>query len=388
MRSLIFLALLLPGLTANCHRGELPVVPGAERMDLYLPMLKGKNIALVANHTSRVGDRHLVDALLASGIEKRQIMKVFAPEHGFRGDYSAGTQVENGMDPVTGIPIVSLYGSHKKPSAGQMSGIELMVFDLQDVGTRFYTYISTLHYVMEACAENGVPLLLLDRPNPNGYVDGPVLEPEFTSFVGMHPIPVVYGLTIGELGGMINGEGWLQGGIRCELEVIPCDNYHHGKRCPLPVSPSPNLSSDRAVLLYPSTCFFEGTVISEGRGTDLPFQVYGHPELPGEYSFIPVAIPGVAEHPKFKGITCHGRDLSNFVPGDGWNRIYLRWILEAYRDYPRKKEFFTAYFEKLAGTATLRKQIEAGWDEGRIRDSWRGDLDNYKEIRQKYLIYR
>jgi uncharacterized protein YbbC (DUF1343 family) len=385
---MIFMAMLLQGLTANCHRGDPPVVPGAERMDLYLPMLKGKNIALVANHTSLVGDRHLVDALLASGIEKQQIQMVFAPEHGFRGDYSAGTEIENGMDPVTGIAIVSLYGSDKKPAPGQMRGIELMVFDLQDVGTRFYTYISTLHYVMEACAENGVPLLLLDRPNPNGYVDGPLLEPEFTSFVGMHPIPVVYGLTIGELGGMINGEGWLQGGIQCELEVIPCKNYHHGKRSPLPVSPSPNLSSEQAVLLYPSTCFFEGTVISEGRGTDLPFQVYGHPDLQGDYSFVPVAIAGVAEHPKFRGETCYGEDLSSFEPENGWNRIHLRWLMDAYRDYPRKEEFFTAYFEKLAGTASLREQIEAGWDEDRIRESWQSDLDKFKEIRQKYLIYR
>ena len=385
---MIFIVLLLQGLAANCHRAEPPAVPGAERMDLYLPAVSDKNIALVANHTSLVGDRHLVDTLLASGIEKQQILRVFAPEHGFRGDHSAGTQVEDGLDPLTGIPIVSLYGSNKKPDAGQMQGIDLMVFDLQDVGTRFYTYISTLHYVMEACAENGVPLLLLDRPNPNGYVDGPLLEPEFTSFVGMHPIPVVYGLTMGELGGMINGEGWLRNGIQCELEVIPCDNYYHGKRCPLPVSPSPNLNSDRAVLLYPSTCFFEGTVISEGRGTDLPFQVYGHPELPGDFSFVPVGIPGVAEHPKFRGVTCYGRDLSSFKPAGGWNRVYLQWLLEAYRNYPRKQEFFTSYFEKLAGTTSLRKQIEAGWDEDQIRESWQSDIESYKNIRQKYLIYR
>lgn len=388
MRVTVLFGLLLQALSLNCQRIEPEVLPGAGRMELYLSMLEGKRIALVANHTSMVGDRHLVDTLLGSGISKQQILKVFAPEHGFRGDHSAGTTVSDGKDPVTGIPIVSLYGPNKKPGPGQMEGIELILFDLQDVGTRFYTYISTLHYVMEACAENGVPLLLLDRPNPNGYVDGPVLEPEYASFVGMHPIPVVYGLTIGELGRMINGEGWLHGGNRCQLTIIPCDNYYHGKHCPIHVSPSPNLNSDRAILLYPSTCFFEGTIISEGRGTHLPFQVYGHPELPGGYSFVPVPIPGVAEHPKFAGETCYGEDLSSVEPENGWTQLYLRWLLDAYEKYPRKEEFFTPYFEKLAGTASLRDQIEAGWDENRIRESWKGELDEYLGIREKYLIYQ
>lgn len=356
-------------------------------MELYLPLLKEKNIAIVANHTSLVGEKHLVDTLMDRGIEKQRILKVFAPEHGFRGDHPAGQQVENGTDPATGIPIVSLYGSNHKPGADQLEGVELVVFDLQDVGTRFYTYISTLHYVMEACAENRIPLLLLDRPNPNCYVDGPVLEPEYTSFVGMDPLPVVYGLTIGELAEMINGEGWLSGEIQCDLRVIPCENYYHGKQFTLPVNPSPNLGSDQAVHLYPSTCFFEGTVISEGRGTSLPFQVYGHPDLPGEYSFTPVQIPGVADHPKFDGVTCHGKDLSRVVPQSGWNRIYLQWLLEAYREFPRKDEFFTPYFEELAGTAKLREQITAGWNESEIRESWQEELAAYRKAREHYLIY-
>ena len=385
---MILITWLFLGLTGSCQREDPPSVPGAERMDRYLPMLKGRNMAIVANHTSLVGHRHLVDTLMARGIAKNQILKVFAPEHGFRGDHAAGEMVTDGMDPVTGIPIVSLYGSNKKPDPHQLDGVELMVFDLQDVGTRFYTYISTLHYVMEACAENGIPLLVLDRPNPNGYVDGPVLEPDFASFVGMHPIPVVYGLTIGELATMINGEGWLSDELRCDLTLIPCDNYYHGRHVPLPVNPSPNLNGDQAVLLYPSTCFFEGTVISEGRGTSLPFQIYGHPDLPGEYRFTPVSIPGVADHPKFEGITCYGADLSDFEPEDGWNRLYLRWILDAYHAFPHQGEFFTSYFDLLAGTAMLREQIEAGWDESRIRESWKEELEAYMTIREKYLIYR
>ena len=385
---MIFMVWLLLGFTGTCQRKDLPAVPGAERMDLYLPMLKGKNVAIVANHTSVVKSRHLVDSLMERGISKDRILKVFAPEHGFRGDHAAGELVANGLDPVTGIPVVSLYGSNRKPGADQMSGVELIIFDLQDVGTRFYTYISTLHYVMEACAENGIPLVVLDRPNPNGYVDGPVLEPEFTSFVGMHPIPVVYGLTIGELAEMINGQGWLSEAMQCDLTVIPCENYYHGKHVILPVNPSPNLNSDQAVLLYPSTCFFEGTVISEGRGTQLPFQSYGHPDLPGDFSFTPRAIPGVAEHPKFEGVTCYGKDLSHVEPSTGWNRIELGWLLDAYHAFPRKGEFFTSYFETLAGTASLRKQIEAGWDEASIRESWQKGLEEYKKIREKYLIYQ
>ena len=380
--------IILNGLLAACSSGESPVRTGADQMDLYLPLLEGKHFALVANHTSVVGGRHLVDTLLSSGIDKEQIVKVFAPEHGFRGNRAAGIEIEDGTDAATGIPVASLYGAHRKPEPADLSGIDIIIFDLQDVGVRFYTYISTLHYVMESCAENGIPLVLLDRPNPNGgYVDGPLLQKAFTSFVGMDPIPVVYGLTIGELAEMINGEGWLNNGVRCDLTVIPCDGYRHGDPYSLPVNPSPNLDSDQAVKLYPSTCFFEGTVISEGRGTSMPFEIFGHPELPGEFSFTPETIPGVARNPKFEGEVCHGTNLSDYTPEEGWTRIHLEWLLEAYRAFPRKEEFFTSYFDTLSGTDALRTQVEAGWNESQIRASWQSELDQYKIIRKKYLIY-
>jgi uncharacterized protein YbbC (DUF1343 family) len=385
---LISTLFILNGLMAACSPDTSQVRSGADRLEQYLHLLEGRQIALVANHTSLVGGHHLVDTLLSSGIERDQIVKVFAPEHGFRGDRAAGVQIEDGTDPVTGIAVASLYGSHKKPEPGELAGIDLMLFDLQDVGARFYTYISTLHYVMEACAENDIPLILLDRPNPNGaYVDGPVLDTAYSSFVGMHPIPVVYGLTIGELAGMINGEGWLNKGIKCDVRVIPCAGYSRGQPYAMPVSPSPNLANDHAVLMYPSTCFFEGTVLSEGRGTDMPFEVYGHPELPGAFSFRPVTIAGVARNPKFEGQICYGQDLRSFTPEEGWTRIHLQWLLEAYENFPRKEEFFTSYFELLAGTDKLRKQVEAGWDESRIRASWQGELEQYKLKRRKYLIY-
>jgi len=389
MKKLLVLSfIIVNGMTAACSGDTDPVRSGADQMDKYLHLIGGKQIALVANHTSVVGDHHLVDTLLASGIGKDQIMKVFAPEHGFRGDNAAGVQIEDGTDPLTGIPVASLYGSHKKPEARELAGIDLILFDLQDVGARFYTYISTLHYVMEACAENEIPLILLDRPNPNGgYVDGPVLDTAFRSFVGMHPIPVVYGLTIGELAGMINGEGWLNGGISCDLTVISCEGYYHGKSYSMPVSPSPNLANDHSILLYPSTCFFEGTVLSEGRGTSMPFEVYGHPELSGGFSFTPEAIEGVARNPKFEGQRCYGADLREFSPEEGWTRIHLQFILEAYKDFPRKEEFFTSFFSTLAGTDKLRKMVEDGWDEERIRASWQTDLAKYKLKRREYLIY-
>ena len=380
--------LIMQSILALCSREEAPVRSGADRLDQYLRVIEEKNFALVANHTSVVGDSHLVDTLLSSGITRDQLLKVFAPEHGFRGGMAAGHQVEDGTDPVTGISIVSLYGKHKKPEPEEMAGVELMVFDLQDVGVRFYTYISTLHYVMEACAENGVPLLVLDRPNPNGgYVDGPVLESEYSSFVGMHPIPVVYGLTMGELAKMINGEGWLNNGLQCNLQVIPCENYDHGTPYTMPVSPSPNLTNDHAIRMYPSTCFFEGTVISEGRGTQMPFEAYGHPELEGHFSFTPVSIPGISGNPKFRDQLCYGADLREFVPPEGWSRLQLQWLMDAYLKFPRKDEFFTSYFEKLAGTSTLREQIEAGWDQHRIRMSWQKELDRFLEKRRPYLIY-
>ncbi|MEN8158147.1 MAG: DUF1343 domain-containing protein [Bacteroidota bacterium] len=388
MRMLIITLLLLPGMLACSQPEEHPIRCGAERMDYYLPFIEELKIALVVNHTSVVGNSHLIDTLISSGLARKQLVKVFAPEHGFRGKADAGEKVESGVDPVTGIPVVSLYGDHKKPVPEDLEGVDLVLFDIQDVGARFYTYISTLHYVMEACAENGVPLMVLDRPNPNsGYVDGPILEPEYRSFVGMHPIPVVYGLTIGELASMINGEGWLHGGVQCNLSVVRCNHYYHGKAYSLPVSPSPNLTRDHAIRLYPSTCFFEGTVVSEGRGTPTPFELYGHPDLEGAYSFTPVSVPGASRYPKLEGQHCSGEDLRSFIPEEGWDRLFLEFLLDAYHKYPHKEEFFIPFFEKLAGTADLRWQIEAGWDESKIRASWRPGLDNYMRKREKYLIY-
>mgnify|MGYP005854992115 CR=1 FL=1 len=361
---------------------------GAEQLEKIIPLLGEKNLAIVANQTSVVNGVHLVDTLLSLSEIRFVIRKVFAPEHGFRGDIDDGVAVSDETDPSTGIPIVSLYGRHKKPTAEDLAGVDLVVFDIQDVGTRFYTYISTLHYVMEACAENEVPLLVLDRPNPNdGFIDGPLLEPQFSSFVGMHPIPVVYALTIGEVAMMINGEEWLREGVQCNLTVIPCANYYHGREYALPVKPSPNLPNDHAIRIYPSTCFFEGTVISEGRGTLMPFEVYGHPDLPGSFSFVPEGIEGMSMYPKLKGETCYGEDLRGFVPDEGWSRIELRWLLDAYQKFPDKKNFFLPFFESLAGTDRLRQQIIAGWSEKQIRASWQKDLEKFREIRKNYLIY-
>lgn len=389
MKKLVILSyIILYALGAACTSSDTTLRTGADSMEEYLPLLMDKKFALVANNSSLVGGVHLVDTLLGSGIKKEQVVKVFAPEHGFRGDQAAGVHIEDGTDKLTGIAVASLYGSNKKPKAEDLDGIELVLFDLQDVGTRFYTYISTLHYVMEACAENGIPLVVLDRPNPNGgYVDGPVLDTAFSSFVGMHPIPVVYGLSIGELAGMINGEGWLDHGIRCDLSVVPCENYLRGQAYSMPVSPSPNLANDHAVRLYPSTCFFEGTVLSEGRGTAMPFEAYGHPDMEGSFSFTPVAIPGIARNPKHEGQLCYGADLREFAPEEGWSRIELQFLLDAYRAFPHKEDFFTSYMDLLAGTDELRKQIEAGWDEEGIRASWQKGLNEYNLKRSKYLIY-
>jgi len=363
---------------------------GAEQITRYLPLIEGKNIALVANQTSVVGEVHLVDTLLTLSMADYdfRIARVFAPEHGFRGNIDDGVAVADEVDSRTGIPIVSVYGRNKKPSAAQLQDIDLVIFDIQDVGARFYTFISTMHYVMEACAENGIPLIILDRPNPNGnYVDGSILEPAFSSFVGMHPIPVVHGLTMGELAGMINGEKWLRDEVQCDVTVIPCKNYTHADNYALPVKPSPNLPNDHTIRIYPSTCFFEGTVISEGRGTLHPFEVFGHPDLPGDYSFVPRSIEGMEMHPKFKGDTCYGKDLRNYVPDAGWNQIELKWLLEAYAAFPDKQQFFKPFFDLLAGTDALKKQIINGWSEQEIRRSWQSDLASYKQMREKYLLY-
>ena len=384
--SLLFLVLVL---LQDCA-GQKKILPGAERMDLYLPLLEGKRIGIVANQTSLVGKTHLVDSLGAMKSDGVRIRKVFSPEHGFRGEAEYGERVEGGIDLKTGLPVISLYGRNRKPSAEDLAGLDLILFDIQDVGVRFYTYISTLYYVMQACAENGLELVLLDRPDPNGfYVDGPVLEPAFSSFVGLHPVPVVYGMTIGEYARMINGEGWLGGELECMLTVIPCTHYTHHSRYVLPVPPSPNLPNMNSVYLYPSTAFFEGTVISEGRGTDSPFEVFGHPDLEiGDYYFTPGSRPGAATHPKLEGELCRGMDLRNYR--DSLHRrkaLNLSWLITAYRNFPDRDSFFIPYFENLAGTADLRQQIIEGMPEKKIRASWKPGLKAFRKIRRKYLLY-
>jgi len=366
------------------------IVVGAERMNLYLDNLQEKRLAIVANQTSLVNGVHLVDTLISSGVN---VVKVFAPEHGFRGNAAAGETVESGKDSRTGLPVISLYGSSKKPTAQMLSDIDILVFDIQDVGARFYTYISTMHYVMEAAAENDKKVLILDRPNPNGfYVDGPVLEKEFQSFVGMHPIPVVHGLTVGELAQMINSEGWLFDGVKCDLNIIKCENYEHLDLYRLPVKPSPNLPTMESIYLYPSLCFFEPTQVSIGRGTDLPFQVIGYPgnDL-GTTTFTPTSIPGVVENPKYENEICSGSKLQDF--GSFYfftsRELYLAWLVGYYNHYPNKEEFFSSesFFDKLAGTNSLRQQITEEKSVEDIRSSWQPELDKFKLVRKKYLLY-
>ena len=350
-------------------------------LSAYLPQLTGKKIALVINQTAHVGKTHLLDTLLSLGIN---ISKVFAPEHGFRGDQDAGKHISSQVDPQTGIPIISLYGKQKKPSRDMLLGIEAIVFDIQDVGVRFYTYLSTLHYVMEAAAENEIPILVLDRPNPNGdYIDGPVLDLKYKSFVGLHPVPIVYGMTVGEYALMINGEGWLRGGRQAVLSVIRCRGYQRDMDYALPVKPSPNLPNTQSIPLYPSLCLFEGTNVSVGRGTPFPFQVFGSPYLKGDFKFTPKPTPG-ARRPKYRDKACHGTDLRTVTPQQ---RIQLRWLLSAYQANT-KRPFFNAFFTKLAGNKDLQKQIERGASAADIRKSWESDLSRFKKVRERYLLYR
>ncbi|TDE03622.1 exo-beta-N-acetylmuramidase NamZ family protein [Flavobacterium sandaracinum] len=359
------------------------VKSGAANFDAYLPLLKDKKVGIVTNQTGILPNKtHLVDFFLE---KKIAVQTIFAPEHGFRGTADAGEHVVDGKDYKTGLPIISLYGDNKKPSSEQLAGIEILVFDLQDVGARFYTYISSLHYIMEACAENNIPLLILDRPNPNiSTVDGPILEKEFTSFVGMHPVPILHGMTIGEYAQMINGEKWLKQGIQCQLTVIPCLNYNRNLNYSLPVKPSPNLPNDQAVALYASLCLFEGTNVSVGRGTEKQFQIYGSPYLPNNaFSFIPKPNLG-AKNPLYNGVQCFGEDLSTQTKV---NQLELKWLLKAYNSTLDKAKFFNSFFTKLVGTKNLQRQIENGISEKEIRESWKDDLEKFKKMNEKYLIY-
>ncbi len=360
---------------------------GAERTERYYPFLKGKRIAIVANQTAMIGKVHLVDSLIKAGFD---IKKVFAPEHGFRGDAEAGQQIENYTDKKTGIPVISLYGKDYKPHATDLNDVDVVIYDIQDVGVRFYTYTATMQYVMEACAENKKTFIVLDRPNPNGfYVDGPVMENELKSFIGLNPVPIVHGLTVAEYALMINGEGWLKNGVKCDLKYIPVDNYNHTYYYILPVKPSPNLPNMKAVYLYPSLGLFEGTILSVGRGTDKPFQVVGHPDLKsGTYSFTPKSVPE-AKNPPLIGQKCYGYDLSDFAELfiKNYKQVYLFWIMGAYENMPLKEKFFNTAFDKLAGNTTLKKQIMDGAKEEVIKKSWQQGLDSYKKMRKKYLLY-
>jgi uncharacterized protein YbbC (DUF1343 family) len=364
--------------------GKEQIICGAEQINEYLPMLQNKNVAMVVNQTSVIGKTHLADTLLAL---KVNIKKIFSPEHGFRGTADAGEKVGNDTDAKTGLPIISLYGKNRKPSKESMADVDIVIFDIQDVGARFYTYISTMHYVMQACAENNKLLLILDRPNPNGhYVAGPVLDMKFKSFVGMHPVPIVHGLTIAELASMINSEHWLDSGQVCKFNVIKVKNYSHKDRYSLPVKPSPNLPNDQAIRLYPSLCLFEGTNISVGRGTEFPFQVIGSPNKSnGSFKFTPKGIEGMAKNPPYENIVCYGTDLRNLYPES--SSFSLRWLIDYYKKAVDKDKFFNNFFNNLAGNSTLQAQIKKGMTEDQIKKSWEPELVKYKELRKKYLMY-
>src|SRR5664280_388492 len=383
--TLIFTTLII--VSPDCIEAQKAPIPGANQIELYKSIIEGKSVAVVANQTSKIGSTHLVDTLFSIGIN---IKVIFAPEHGFRDLADAGESIENSKDTETGVPIVSLYGSHLKPTPLDLKGIDVVIFDIQDVGTRFYTYISTLHYILESCAENHIECLVLDRPNPNGfYFDGNILDTTYKSFVGMDPVPVVHGMTVGEYSNMLNGEGWLKKGVKCDLVVINCKNYTHKTLYELPVRPSPNLPNQTSVYLYPSICFFEGTAVSLGRGTSFPFQVFGSPELPDKgFSFIPESLPG-AKNPLLLGVKCFGTDLrdairQNIVPKPELN---LEWLISAYKDFPDKDKFFNSYFDVLAGGPVLRNQIQAGMTSEQIRETWKDGIAKFAKIREKYLLY-
>jgi uncharacterized protein YbbC (DUF1343 family) len=376
---------------------SLKLQTGAEQINQYLPYLKGKRIGMVVNPTSVIGTTTVVDSLLKLGVK---IVKIFGPEHGFRGDASAGVKVDNSFDAKTGLPVISLYGKHLKPTKEDMNDVDLMVYDIQDVGTRFYTYINTLQHVMEACGENNKEVLILDRPNPNGfYVDGPILDPKLRSGIGYNPIPITHGLTIAEYAQMLNGEGWMANKIKCKIKIIKIANYDHSTPYILPVKPSPNLNTAQSILLYPSLCLFEGTIISQGRGTYFPFTILGNPDLGDKYkfSFTPVGIKGMSETPLHMNKECFGIDLRQYNTNKirKESKINLSWLIELYNAYPQKEKFFDfkqsnqmGNFDKLAGTYDLKQQIIAGKSEEEIRQSWEPGLSQYKNIRKKYLLYQ
>ena len=394
----IFLILIVFALNANSQgiiqlentvKTLNDVKVGADRTAEYLPLLKGKSVAVVANQSSNIKNTHLVDSLISLGVS---IKKVFCPEHGFRGTVDAGEKVVTTKDPKTGLTIISLYGkNNKKPKTEDLKNIDVVIFDIQDVGVRFYTYLSTLHYVMEACAENKKKLILLDRPNPNGYyVDGPIMEDAYKSFLGLHPVPIVYGMTIGEYAQMVNGEGWLKNAEKCDLKVVTIVGYEHKDLYELPVRPSPNLPNMPSVYLYPSLGLFEGTIVSVGRGTELPFQVIGHPTLQKtNYQFTPKPMAGATE-PKYKGLVCHGYNLVNFGAEylKEYGKIYLYWLMGTYENTPDKTTFFDENFNYHAGNATLQKQIKDGVTEDEIHKSWLEGIKKFKLTRKKYLLYK
>lgn len=362
---------------------ENTLLTGAQRHDFYLPMLYGKRVGVVTNQTGIISNQlHLIDFLMN---QKVTVKKIYAPEHGFRGTADAGEHIVDGKDAQTGLPVISLYGNNKKPKPEQLADIDIIIFDLQDVGARFYTYISTLHYIMEACAENKIPLLILDRPNPNGaIVDGPTLEKEYTSFVGMHQIPLLHGMTIGEYAQMINGEKWLKDDVQCNLKVIPCANYNRNLAYSLPVKPSPNLPNDQSINLYASLCLFEGTNVSVGRGTEKQFQIYGSPYLPkGGFKFTPQPNFG-AKDPLYKGQICYGEDLSKISKVEA---LELKWLIKAYESTTDKSKFFNPFFTKLLGTKAVQQQIEAGFSESKIKKTWKLGIEAFLKMRKQYLIY-
>jgi len=373
------------------------IITGAEQTEKYIPYLKDKRVAVLANPTTIIGPKHLVDSLLSIGIN---IVKVFGPEHGFRGNASAGVKVADEKDPTTGVKVISLYGPKRKPTKDDLADVDIMIFDIQDVGCRFYTYINVLSHIMEACAENNKELLILDRPNPNGYlVDGPILDMKYKSGIGMFSIPIAHGMTIAEFAQMINGEGWLPGKMTCRLKIIPVANYTHDMLYTLPVKPSPNLNTQQSIMLYPSTCLFEGTILNHGRGTYFPFTVMGSPLLKDKYSFsyTPVSIPGMSETPLHMNQVCYGLDLRNYDISElrKSKRINIQWMIDMYNAYPDKEKFFDRSYSKemgdinkLAGVASFKEQIIAGKSVKEIQDSWEPGLSQYKAMRKKYLLYQ